>query len=225
MKLFNFIFLHRNWEIDKVKFERRLKRLAYGEGPFSLVIFPEGTTLCAETLQKSHRYAEKNQLVQLTNVLLPRTTGVQFALTTLDHSIDGILDLTIGYTGIKKGQVPEEIYGIHSLFMERVAPPFIHVHVRYHPLATIPYRNPEEFSRWLTCRFEEKDRLLDEFYRNGTFPGPQSKLRSVAPRSAVIWCLVAGLMATVVVWYGFSCLIFPYLLVKRDGIISTDSSK
>jgi len=47
-----------------------------------------------------------------------------------------------------------------------------HLHVRRFPVGDLP-AGDEELARWLYLRFQEKDRLLDHFYRHGRFPeGP-----------------------------------------------------
>lgn len=208
--MFNFIFLHRNWEVDRMKFGRRLTRLAFGNAPFTLIIFPEGTTICPETMTKSRNYAEKMGLANLDHVLVPRVTGMQFALNTLGEEIGGIFDLTIGYSGTLPSVAPEETYKLGSLFLEGKGPSRIHVHVKYYPISQIPYKHPEEFSRWLYDRFADKDRLMKYFYRNGHFQGAKSRAQPVAPRHSMFIIILAAAISTVILCAGVA-FIFAYL--------------
>lgn len=44
----------------------------------------------------------------------------------------------------------------------------LHIHVRRYPINTIPTQIIDQ-KIWLFKRFAEKDQLLEEFYKNGTF--------------------------------------------------------
>lgn len=203
MKMMNFIFLHRNWEVDRLKFGRRLRRLAYGEAPFNLVIFPEGTTLSQISMEKSQSYAQKMSLEPLRYCLLPRVTGMQFALNQLGKDIGGIFDFTIGYTGTNPNkEAPEDTFGLKSLLVEGRGPPLIHVHVKYYPIEGIPYHDSTSFSDWLNERFREKDRLLTIFHESGAFEGPKSKRFPVAPASSMFWVILATVLSTATFWLG-----------------------
>jgi 1-acyl-sn-glycerol-3-phosphate acyltransferase len=208
MRLLNFIFLHRNWEVDKLKFGRRLQRLVFGQMPFSLVIFPEGTTLCDNTIAKSVKFAKDNDLPVPSHTLLPRVTGMQFALTTLGQNIGGVFDLTIGYTGTTPLEHPEDTFGLKSLFFNGIAPPLIHVHVKYHPISTIPYNDQSAFQDWLYTVYREKDRLMAEFYQNGCFRGIKSRRISVAPNSAMLLIAISTAVATVMLWSLVAAILF-----------------
>lgn len=196
MKLLNFIFLHRNWERDKLKLGYRLKRLVFGTRPFSLVIFPEGTNLCNDAVQKSTRFATANGLPVPRHTLVPRVTGLQFALNTLGAHMGGIFDLTIGYTGTSPAENPEDTFDLRSLFFRGIAPPLIHIHVRYHRIATVPYEDPAAFQRWLYELFQQKDELMSHFYQEGSFPGIKSRRVPLSHRWAMPVISIAALTST-----------------------------
>lgn len=203
MKMMNFIFLHRNWEVDRIKFGRRLRRLAYGRAPFSLVIFPEGTTLAQASLEKSRAYAQKTGLGPLRYCLLPRVTGMQFALNQLGEDIGGIFDFTIGYTGTDPDkEAPEDTFDLRSFFVEGKGPPLIHVHAKYYPIEGIPYQDPVAFAEWLNERFREKDRLLATFHEHGAFEGSKSKRFPLAPASSMFWVILTTVLSTATFWIG-----------------------
>lgn len=182
MKMLGFIFLHRSWEKDKVKFDRRVRRIGSNGLSYNLLIFPEGTTLTDHARLKGQAYAKEHGLPVLKNVLLPRSTGMFHALKALstgdgeegvvgEGSVHGILDLTFGYTGLNPSVIPEKHFTLRGVFMDSKAPPQIHVNASYIPLADIPLQDKDQFTRWLAGRFERKDRLLDQFYEAGHFGG------------------------------------------------------
>ena len=50
---------------------------------FQIILFPEGTNIKAESLTKSHQFADKSNLKRMHNVLHPRTTGFSFITTKM----------------------------------------------------------------------------------------------------------------------------------------------
>lgn len=205
--MLNFIFLHRNWEIDRLQFGRRLLRLVYGNLPFSLVIFPEGTTNNKDSIPKSNKFALANNFPVPKHTIVPRVTGMQFAMNTLGSHIGGIFDLTIGYTGCRTDEFPEDTFGLKSLYVYGQAPPLIHIHVKYHAVSAIPYKETGDFSRWLYGQFQEKDALMDTFYKEGKFPGPPSKaIRMSRPFDmlfialAAFTCTLIGLLVALAIY-------------------------
>lgn len=200
MKLLDFIFLHRNWAKDKPCFRRRLRRLFYEDLPASIVIFPEGTTICAESVAKSNRYAEANDLYQPKWLLVPRVTGLQYALDTVGENLDGIWDLTVGYEGVPEGAYPEDYYGLCKLFGYRSAPPIVHIRLRYYPISRIPYKDPATFTRWLYGRFEEKDQSLNNFMRDGQFSGRVLSVFQVA-HSHLIYAMYLVIPVITLIFY------------------------
>ena len=76
--------------------------------------------------------------------------------------------MTIGYTN---GQ-PFDL--LNSLVPGDVSPCQTVIHYRKYPAAAVP-RSESMLTRWLYERFAEKDRLLDHFYRTGSFPAESSE--------------------------------------------------
>lgn len=208
MKVLDFIFLHRNWALDRLKFGRRVRRIGSYGLPYNLLIFPEGTTMNSNAFRKGQEYAKTNGLSILKHVLLPRITGLEAAVNALrqkglvdDRSggaapLDGILDLTVGYSGMSPDQIPEEFYGLKSIFVDAHAPAVIHVHASYIPIKDIPSTGDgKEFAGWLNERFRLKDEMMKEFYETGKFRGQVSKKVSLTPRVA-IWHLIGMVCST-----------------------------
>jgi 1-acyl-sn-glycerol-3-phosphate acyltransferase len=110
MMLFGFIFLSRNWELDKPRFQHRLRKLkSQHRGPLSgsndldpmwLIIFPEGTTNSTTGRTASAKWAAKTGIPDLKHSLLPRSRGLQYCLEELEGTVDWIYDCTIKYDGI-----------------------------------------------------------------------------------------------------------------------------
>ena len=65
-----------------------------------LLLFPEGTNLCANTRAKSLKWAEKNGIPNPAHLLLPRSTGTFFCLNELKGTVEYVYDCTVAYEGI-----------------------------------------------------------------------------------------------------------------------------
>jgi 1-acyl-sn-glycerol-3-phosphate acyltransferase len=108
--LFGYVFVQRRWEEDKTVMNSQIRALhAHMAEPMWLLVYPEGTTIHVEAVQKSHEFAaaSKPPRPKLGNLLLPRVTGVTFALRTL-REVAGdarIVDVTVAYDGYS-GEVP-----------------------------------------------------------------------------------------------------------------------
>lgn len=201
MKLAGFVFLHRSWSRDCVKFARRIRRIGANGLPYNLLIFPEGTTMTEHARVKSQVYGKERGLPVLQHVLLPRSTGMYHALCALAESnghdngkVEGVLDLTIGYTGLTPKLIPETHFTLGRLFRDAFAPPQIHVNAAYIALAEIPLGSQDDFTEWLAGRFERKDRLLEQFYATGRFEGIESRpMPLTRPSSyAYFWAFLLG---------------------------------
>jgi 1-acyl-sn-glycerol-3-phosphate acyltransferase len=100
MQLSQFIFMKRNWEKDKPNLAQHLQKLNDPKDPMWLVLFPEGTNLASCTRQKSAEWAAKKGIDDMRNVLLPRSTGLQFCLQQLRNTVPFLYDCTIAYEGV-----------------------------------------------------------------------------------------------------------------------------
>lgn len=213
MKLARFISLERNWNVDRESQANTMRRIFEDETSVALVYFPEGTTMCRDpnwdNLGKSHRFAAKNALKPMNNVLIPRTTGMQYLLSTFKDSFNGVLDLTVAYGGTTKGQDPDQIYSFTSWAMDGIVPPEIQVHCRFFPIEEIPYENPEEFSSWLYERFYEKDDLMEYFYEHGHFPGQNIKTFPVSTVKDMLYLLAVFIMPLFAI-----CWLLVYFVTK-----------
>lgn len=110
MMFYGFVFVSRNWTVDRLRFGHRLRKLSTAHsGPLSgsagldpmwLLIFPEGTNLSRATRQESKKWAVKNGIEDMRHQVLPRTTGLRFVLQELRKTVDWVYDCTMAYEGI-----------------------------------------------------------------------------------------------------------------------------
>lgn len=155
------LFVKRSWLRDKANIEKVFSRLTVDKVPFWIVTFSEGTRITESKLRKSRERSAARNSTPLRHVLTPRTSGFYASVAGLGDCLGAVYDITIGY--------PE---GVPTLWhyirgFARTA----HLHVRRYPTAELP-KTKDELSQWLNKRFEEKDELLEGFYRNGCFGPP-----------------------------------------------------
>ncbi|KAL5536028.1 hypothetical protein ACEPAF_4122 [Sanghuangporus sanghuang] len=145
MQVFRFIFLARSWAHDKhvlVSHLAKLGRKAHLEDtPLAFLIYPEGTVISNETRPISKKYADRLGIPDMRYTLLPRSTGLHYSLRALAPRIPDLklLDMTVAYPGIPGGGDGQLYYTIRSIFMDRIAPPTVHIHLRLIDVAsTVP---------------------------------------------------------------------------------------
>jgi 1-acyl-sn-glycerol-3-phosphate acyltransferase len=150
----------RDWNKDRQNITRTFSTIVDEKLPVWLVTFPEGTRVTAGKLEQGKRYASEKGLTPPRHTLIPRTKGFVASVQGLRGHIAAVYDVTIGY---------EE--GVPSLWQYvKGYAKRAHLHVRRFPVAALPEED-EQLAEWLLERFREKDQLLDEFYRQGRFPG------------------------------------------------------
>ncbi|MBU1240078.1 1-acyl-sn-glycerol-3-phosphate acyltransferase, partial [Myxococcota bacterium] len=160
MRFIDCIFVKRDWAKDETSIRETFERFTRDKIPLWLVSFVEGTRITPTKHERSIEYARTQNLPELRHVMVPRTKGFVASVTGLRDHVTAVYDITIGY--------PE---GVPTLWqyvrgMARVA----HMHIRRFPIAELP-TDSDALARWVLDRFVEKDALLDEYYRTGTFPG------------------------------------------------------
>lgn len=160
MYLLRFPFLKRDWTRDRDSIVRTFRRLVEGNAPMWLVIFPEGTRIRPYKHERAVAFARQRGFVEPRHTLLPRPKGFTAAVQSLRGHATAVYDLTIGYEN-----------GVPTLGQYVTgAVPRVHLHIRRFPMEELPGPG-EDLRAWLRQRWVEKDRLLDQFYRTGTFPG------------------------------------------------------
>ncbi|KAJ2158447.1 hypothetical protein GGF46_003764 [Coemansia sp. RSA 552] len=184
MYFLDFIFLKRKWAEDKQTFNEHMQRIVQHTDPAWLLIFPEGTVVCKKRTAISDKYAEKMGLRRPEFTLLPRVSGSRVCLDELRKRVPYLYDITIGYEGLKAGDIPENEYGLVSMYGKRVYPREIHVHIKRYPVSDIP-QDEEGFASWMHSVFVEKDKRMAKFYQLGHFPRNASEDSTIPKDYAV----------------------------------------
>ena len=110
-------------------------------------------------LAASKKFAAERGLPVSEHVLIPRTKGFVASVQGLRDHIDALYDITIGY-----------VEGVPTLWQWiKGAVRRVHINVRRFTVEEIP-QEAEALAQWLKDRYQEKDRILETFYRNGVFP-------------------------------------------------------
>ncbi|XP_014242741.1 acyl-CoA:lysophosphatidylglycerol acyltransferase 1-like [Cimex lectularius] len=140
-----------------------------------MVLFPEGGFL-RKRREASKRYALKNNLPMLNNVSLPRMGAMHGIMDVLGPQGDDksqevrqskdtlrwVLDITIAYPEGKPLDLPTIVTGSRK-------PCQTFLFYRLFPSVELP-KKQEEVTQWLFTRWEEKDKILEEFYKTGEVP-------------------------------------------------------
>nr|CCC90499.1 putative acetyltransferase [Trypanosoma congolense IL3000] len=189
MQLFRYLFLNRNWTLDRENVCRMMNHYKESDGTV-LLLFPEGTDLTDNSRKKCNSYALRNNLPQFQYVLNPRSTGiVEMKNITGVNNIEEIIDITLGYTDFTPGERPTEL----SLFNGR-QPRKIHIVCTRHRFGgggddstaekddgeffTVP-SDDEGMKDWLNDRFSKKELLLSNFYSNNPVGFDDHHIRKV----------------------------------------------
>ncbi|KAF5368472.1 hypothetical protein D9758_002417 [Tetrapyrgos nigripes] len=141
MQFFNFIFLARSWASDRVQLAKSLSTLGEaaerGDNPFVFLLYPEGTLVSKDTRPISRKFAEKMGINDMTNILLPRSTGLHYSLRSLAPRIRDLklIDMTMVYPGIPPLGYGQSYYTLRSMFFDGTAPPALHIHLRMFDVA------------------------------------------------------------------------------------------
>ena len=131
-------------------------------------MFPEGTNLTANTIEKSNKFALANSMKPMTHVLYPRTTGFVHIFNQMSKLdlIDCVQDVTVAYRG---GKMPEN----ESDFLFGNLPDEIHFYVeKFNSNLKIEQKAKEinvdenttkrKLENWLIERWNKKEVFLKE---------------------------------------------------------------
>jgi len=168
-----------------------------------LFFSPEGSVQTPKLYAKSLAWAKKTDTVPLKHHLLPRTKAFALALSTLGDSATAIYDVTLGYPEAGPAG-PTGPWTPSDLLTPRPDGLPMHVHCRKVDIPDPEIVNDEAaFADWVYQFFVEKDALLDDFYKTGSFPDPVAPSPSLpAPfhpsfRLLIVqWFIVFALPAT-----------------------------
>lgn len=208
MQFFDFIFLAQSWASDRKQLASSLSALGKEaereDKPFAFILYPEGTLVSRDTRPISRKFADKMGINDMTNILLPRSTGLHYSLRSLSPRIPDLrlIDLTVVYPGIPRMGYGQSYYTLRSIFMSGVPPPAIYIHVRSFNVRTqvpigdlsasnpallpdlsadkqtveveIPNKEKSEFDTWLRDLWQAKDDAITQFFHSNSF-SPEQK--------------------------------------------------
>ncbi|KAH9835707.1 acyltransferase-domain-containing protein [Rhodofomes roseus] len=202
MRLFNFIFLKRSWASDRLHLSSSLswlgRRAETQDSPLTFILYPEGTLVSKDTKPLSKKFADKIGIPDMMHSLLPRSTGLHYSLRSLAPRIPSLqlIDITVTYPGIPPFGYGQSWYTLRSIFMDRVPPPAVHMHIRCFdvtkdvPIGEVSSTNPDvlpersgkesvqevdipekerdTFELWLRDLWREKDKLISKYLETGS---------------------------------------------------------
>jgi 1-acyl-sn-glycerol-3-phosphate acyltransferase len=83
----NYLCLERKLEKDEPYIREKIRYFMNKYPKIVIVIFPEGTTFCKETVDKSNEWCDKNRINHFNNLLCPRMSGVRIIIEILKPNV------------------------------------------------------------------------------------------------------------------------------------------
>lgn len=152
-----YIFLKRKWEDDEHHLKAMLRLL--GSESYSLLIFPEGTDLNSQGLERSDKWADERGLPRYRQILHPKTKGTIEMLKTLKDvrfPVQKFYDVTMAYRGpIAQGE---------SALVKGKTPDAMHVHITAFDVDKDLPKDDEGLDAFVRARFRLKEEALGAFY-------------------------------------------------------------
>ncbi|EQC41960.1 hypothetical protein SDRG_00809 [Saprolegnia diclina VS20] len=195
MQFFEFLFLKRNIEHDRLHVQEYMQSFLQDKFPFWMIIFPEGTTIHTEYVAKSKAFAAKTNRPTFEHLLLPRSTGLQIMMDAFSsddtQTKPDIYDLTMAYPSYS-GEVPtfamgygrnvdSDIPSMKSL-VAGSGPDDVFVHGQKFSFEDVQSLGVEAF---LDRQWRAKDKLLTEFIANQSFVSHADTRHVIAPCSSM----------------------------------------
>lgn len=137
-----------------------------------IIMYPEGARLY-KIRETNARYVARESLKLFKHCALPRIGAAHSTIVATvrdksagdsSDSLEYIVDCTIGYPNGNVPHLKSWMLGELSTRTSNVA-----VYYRIHRVKP-EWRNEETLKKWLYQLYEEKDNLLDNFYKTGKFP-------------------------------------------------------
>uniref|UniRef100_A0A1I7Z831 PlsC domain-containing protein n=1 Tax=Steinernema glaseri TaxID=37863 RepID=A0A1I7Z831_9BILA len=157
MQLNTLLFLNRRMEEDRKRIKDMVEYWARTENNYQVLMYPEGTTICEDTLQKSRKWGEKHGLPKFDHVLHPRVNGFVLMVQKMRQlkSIDYIYDVTLAYNDVVM-ESELEIFKGNS-------PKDIRYYVEKFRIGDLP-KDDKGLADWLNERWRLKEERLRAFH-------------------------------------------------------------
>lgn len=186
MTNYKFVFLSRNWELDKDYMIKQFNTIKTISNKFWMLIFPEGTNMSHSNRIKSHKFAEKSNLPKQDCVLLPRIKGLYVACKELAPNATKIIDFTIGYSEHNKNEMAQDIFTLWKIYILGESPQHVNILINEYDLTnelptidwsgshkTVPIEQEEAemdvMNKWIIKKWEIKENDMEYYYSNGQF--------------------------------------------------------
>eukprot|EP00127_Corallochytrium_limacisporum_P005703 Clim_evm82s210 gene=Clim_evmTU82s210 len=187
-----FIFVRRSWTYDSSRIIARLAHLRELGVPNFLCIFPEGTRFDptnADKIERSQYATKRAGYPPLVNLLHPKTRGFITCLRELRGEVGYVYDITIGYQLQDNGSrgMPSMIDFLRGT-QRRLA-----IHCQRFDVSKLP-EDEDLQADWLMQRWQEKDALLEHYFKFGYFPGRQYSAPHPNKWPLMSWIMYTGLV-------------------------------
>jgi len=185
-----------------------------------LVLFPEGGFL-RKRKAVSHEFAKKKDLPLLEHVTLPRTGALDVVMKVLGpdseqeegDKIERIVDMTIAYPEGKPLDLQTIVLGWRN-------PCNTHVHYRSWDVKELP-KTSEELFNWMVNLYQQKEQMLDEYYKTGVFPHNMFQDSSKLENIPTTVCHDPLRFLTLHIFFLFSGLMFVQTLLTITNMITS----
>lgn len=224
MQCFHFIFLSRSsakWNEDKPYLVGALRRITQRERA-CILIFPEGTDLSNENIEKSNAFGLRHNLsLSKKYTLHPRVKGFEEILRSTKE-IDCVLDVTMAFDDAR-GERPSE-----KSIIRGTLPHAVHFLCKCYTPSDI--KGTGDVAKWLRGVFDDKERALCRFYETGTL-GRAYKIDKILSQTRLLPFVTSSIVLLIITslvvygifsigawfWMFTSMLIVPFLLLQTVG--------
>ncbi len=155
------IKLNRNWDQDKKIFGKQIDNIKTSPtgNKQVLLIFPEGTRLTKEKLEKAKLFSQQNNLPVFNNLLVPKTKGLWYLINHLEQKkqLGRIWDITLaipkfmGKSAYVSDLLGKSIGPVYGIFRELELP------------ENNVYQDLEKFKDWFLKTWKIKDDFLENY--------------------------------------------------------------
>lgn len=213
MQVAGFLYIKRNWNTDQQVMQEQLDYFHDIQHPVQILIFPEGTDLTEDNIEKSNKFADSHGLCHYSRVLHPKTTGFTFLTKRLSEGgqLDSIYDITVAYVGNTPQSELDALYGKF--------PAEAHFHIKKYDCKNLPVMNASATKTWLNQVWAEKEARLNEFYLHGSFDCKPAASQSQPISNALCMALIFWTALQICLVWGLLCSSFVRWLVLLSSSI------
>ncbi|KAF7639349.1 PlsC domain-containing protein [Meloidogyne graminicola] len=207
-----YLFLKRDFEIDKIRITKLIDYYADMDIPYQILIFPEGTDKTINTSNSSNRYADKEGLPRLKYLIYPRTAGFVHLVQKMRQRnyLISVYDITIAYPCNNIIQNETEM-----LFFGKISSQ-VHYAIRRFEQNELP-KSDEDLNKWLNKLWIEKEQR-NNLKVNRIWIKDNWKQIIIKIFGFCFWCSVVPiwifhLRFIIFVQFGFIYLLINYLFI------------